>query len=460
MKALKNFFSGFAPLLTLLILVAAGCTDPITVGSDLLADDRATVDFTDELPISTSTVVNDSVRIYDASANARAGRYLFGTVEDDLFGSTKRDIAVSLRLALDGLGSTAVPAFARNDSFQLDSIVLILPYDTSTTYGNEVYGSSMDYELYELDGPLSDDDDFNSDDEIPQLPTLLTSGSFSVSEGVRLISDTLVDPDSIAIHHVRIPIPMSIQDRFAQADSTDFESDSIFVADVLSGLVLRSTSPGTGFVGFNPSNSEATLIAYFTRIDGSSSNFYSFDIDYALANYTFNREGSLAEELLLPGNDSVISLVEGAGGLLTRIEIENVESLAGQIINQAELQFYLDESTGVDYENFPAAPLVALYFRDADGRLDVIEDIDALGTGTSTANRQFFIGGDLETDDDGRFFYTTNLSVHLQGIVDGEYEPFVFIRVVPDDTNPERFILGGPKNPERPVTLKVAFTEF
>lgn len=453
------FFRSFC-FLALAVLAATSCTDPITVGSDLLADDRVTVDFTDQLPIKISTVDGDSVKIFDASSGVRVQRHLFGTIEDGVFGKVTRDVGVTLRLGITNTGLAATPLFSTNDSFQLDSLVMILPYDTAASYG-EILGTSMDYEVFELDGPYDESQDFNSNETMLQLPNQITSGSFSISDEIRLIHDTTTINDSFQLHHVRIKLPMEIVDRVAMADSNSYVSDSTFLENVLSGFVIRSTSSDNGFLSLNFGNTEARMNAYFSKIDGSLISFYPFDLDLGLATYDFDRSGSLTEQLQAEENDN-ISLVEGGGGLFTRIEIENVESLSDKIINQAELQFYLEESNGVDYDAFPAAPLVTLYYRDADGFTEVIEDVDVIDrSNANQANRQFFLGGDLETNEDnGLFFYTTNLSAHLQGIVDGDYEPVVFIRVVPDNITPNRFILRGPGNSDTPMTLKVAFTEF
>lgn len=442
-----------------LLITLTSCTESITVGSELLDDDRVNIGFNAGLEISATTVENDSVRIYDDSG-ARLSRHLLGRVEDDIFGSSQRDIYVTPELVRSTDGqSTLVPFFVNRDSFQLDSVVLVLPYDTTNRYG-DIYGSSMEYEIYEVLETFTGDNNFNSNENLMVSDQPLSSGSFTISSEKRLVSDTLVSSDSTVVHHIRIPMPDEIIERIRLADSSAYASDQAFIDSVFAGIQVKITSPTAGFLNINARNIEAGINAYFTKIDGSLTSFYPFDVDYILANYSFDRTGSLAQGLLEQVSTEEVTLVEGAGGLMTRVDILNIDTLRDVVVNQAQLEFYLDESRGFDYDAFPASSSILLFYLDADQRRQVIEDVEILPRNTSPSNRLFFLGGDLETNDDNRRLYRANLSVHMQRIVDGDHSPTIFIRAIPSDINPARMILRGVNDPEFPMTLKVAFTEF
>lgn len=446
-------------LLLLASLLAFGsCTDSITVGSDLLDDDRVTIGFNSNLEISATTVPNDSVRIFDASSGARLSRHLLGFVEDGLFGGSRRDIYITPEILSDGQGMPLAPVFVDQDSFELDSVVLILPYDTTDLYG-AIYGTSMEYEVYEVLELFPGDEDFNSNETLAVSDQPLSTGSFSISSEARLVSDTLVE-DSTLVHHIRIPLPGEIVERIRTADSTLYVGDSTFQQSVFAGLQIRISSPAAGFLNINARNIEAGFNAYFTKIDSSQISFYPFDFDFILANYSFDRTGSLAESLLDNTSPEAVTMIEGAGGLMTQVDILDLDTLIGRVINQAQLEFYLDESRGFDYESLPPSQSVVLFYKDADGRTQVIEDVEVLPVSTSAANRLFFLGGDLETDEDERRLYRVNLSVHLQSIADGELPPTIFIRAIPADIAPNKMILRGVNDPEFPMTLRVAFTQF
>ncbi|MEL6357806.1 MAG: hypothetical protein AAFQ37_12840, partial [Bacteroidota bacterium] len=140
---------------------------------------------------------------------------------------------------------------------------------------------------------------------------------------------------------------------------------------------------------------------------------------------------------------------------MTEVEITGYTDLAGKVINQAQLEIFLDSLDGFNYGQFAPAEFITLYYRDADGRLILIEDETISAPGT----RVFFIGGELE-EEDGRFVYRVNLSVHLQRIIDEEIPPVVYIRTIPTQTNPARAIMIGPDASEFPMRLKVAFTDI
>lgn len=442
----------------LLIVVGTSCTEPITVGSDLLEDDRVNVGFNGGLEISTTTVLDDSIQMYDATNGGRLSRYLLGSTEDDIFGLTSRGVYITPELLRGGAGLVQPPLWLDNDSFIVDSLILVLPYDTASLYG-DVYNTPVAYEVFEITDPFDQDADFYSNESLDLLPTPLTSGTFTVVPERRLVHDTLVI-DSTLTHHVRIPLPMSLIERIVDADSTAYELDENFVSMVLAGLYIKTASVSNTFMGINPFDLQAAIYAYYTKSDGTVISFYPFDIDQTVADYSFDRSGSQAEFLLEQDINDEVALMEGAGGLMTRVEIFNADTLAGKIINQAQLEFYLDETADFDYDRFDPAAIVTLYYRDADGRLQVIEDIDILPAGVSAANREFFVGGNLQFDEEGRRFYQANLSVHLQRIVEGIHEPFVYIRVIPAELSPRRMVLRGPASSERPMVLKVAFTEF
>lgn len=452
--------SNYVRLFSLLFLMGGfvACTDPVTVGSELLNDDRVDVGFTADMRIAASTVLNDSVQVY-SSSGAQLSRYLIGRIEDDVFGATQRDIYVTPELARNGQNLIATPLFVDRDSFEIDSMVLILPYDTTDLYG-DIFGATIEYEMYELTEQVNNDLNYYSNLSLSISSSPIATGSATVFSGARLVSDTIISSDSTTIPHIRIPMPMEIIERLAQADTGAYASDAAFVDSIFAGVLIRPTSSNNAFLNVNTRGVEANFNTYFHKIDGSLKTFYPFNIDRTLGRYTFDRTGSLAESLLNGTGDNRQALLEGGGGLMTRVEILNADELSGKVINQAKLEFYVDQSTDFDYETYPLADNILLFYRDGDGYLQVINDVSVLPAGTNAANRIFFLGGDLKTDDEDRAYYQANLSVHLQSIIDGDNDPVIYIRVIPSDITPNRMIIRGETDTAFPMNLKVSFTEF
>ena len=121
---MKKLFKVFFPFLVGALLIHS-CTDPTLIGSELLDEDRVNIDFTDTLSIKAKTVLADSVRTYSAITSDQLSVYLYGNMKDPVMGTARSDIYLQLR-----------PEFSKPDftTATIDSIILILPYDTSNVY--------------------------------------------------------------------------------------------------------------------------------------------------------------------------------------------------------------------------------------------------------------------------------------------------------------------------------------
>ncbi|MEL6141754.1 MAG: DUF4270 family protein [Bacteroidota bacterium] len=428
-----HFFSSFFFFLFLVF----GCTDPITVGSELLSSDRATTGFDASVPIDLRTVPEDSIIVFDASISADLSRSIIGVTEDPIFGRTTRSTYVIFSPALDPTGATVdIPDFtAFPDSFDVDSIVLILPIDTIGLYGN-VIGNPIEYRVNEITEPLDREVDFLSNSSLTISNTPLAEGSFIPQNFETLLHDTLIRESTLDIH-VRIPMGEELIDRFENADTSAYATSGDFREALIEGVFIEPTTVNNGTFAFNHRSFNAKMNVYYSTPNNREKGFYAVDVNLSLPNFRFDRNGSRAEELLNLSLNNETSLLEGAGGLMTEVEI------------------FLDSLDGFNYDQFAPAEFITLYYRDADGRLILIEDETISAPGT----RVFFIGGELE-EEDGRFVYRVNLSVHLQRIIDEEIPPVVYIRTIPTQTNPARAIMIGPDASEFPMRLKVAFTDI
>ncbi len=115
---------------TALLLLLGSCTDPITVGSDLLGDDRAEVGEVTDLPFTARVIRDDSSLTVRGTAATTPNGYSFGQFEEMTFGLTRHSLYLTARPPVGVSQLTVVPQFARNASVRIDSAVLILPIDT------------------------------------------------------------------------------------------------------------------------------------------------------------------------------------------------------------------------------------------------------------------------------------------------------------------------------------------
>lgn len=461
----KNQFSHFRAgfYCFLIALVFAACTDPITVGSELLSGDRAEVGFNGAIGIDIRTFPEDSLITYNASINEPLQRNLLGQIVDPVFGRTKRSIYILPRLLRNSASGLIQrpPFIAFRDSFSIDSIVVVLPLDTSGFYG-QALTNSLDYEVREITQDIDLDIDYTSNVALEVSNEVLTMGSLLARNTRTLLHDTLII-DSLTDFHIRIPLDMSLATRLLNADTSLYENDDIFNDSLLQGLQIDPVAVNNGMLLVNTEgNLNAGINIYYSNDDNSVTSFYPLDIDLTLSNFEFDRTGSQSEMVLAQSLNNDFALLEGTAGLMTEVEILNAEDLRGTVINQAQLEIYLEDLEDYDYGELEPADFLTLYYRHADGRMQVIEDVSSLSTGTSQSTLLFFIGGSLEEDEDNGSsgVYRVNLSVHLQRIVDDVLPPVIYLRVGPTTASPARAIIRGPEAAELPMRLRVAFTEL
>lgn len=434
------------------------CTDPITVGSDLLGGDRASIGFNATVPIDLRTFVEDSVQAFDVAANRDIGSAFFGSVEDPVFGRSERGLYLIPELQRSSASGLILrPQFAGTDTVDIDSVVVVLPLDTALLYGTAL-SQSLPYEVRELlMGPDFSEDIF-SNAEYPVQSMSISTGAFSPTKEATLVHDTMII-DSVTTPHLRINLDRSFADRFLNADTSIYQSDST-LRDFFPGLNIQPSAVSNGLFGIRATSGFAGVYFYVSTSNRNPS-FHIMPLELTVPTYRFNRAGSLSETILDQAVNNEQALVQGGGGLTAVVEITDVNSLADKVINFAELEIYLDEIEGYDYNVFAPAQNVALFYPDSDGQLLPILDEQTILGNTGTDVRQFFLGGNLETDEDsGRLVYRVNLSVHLQSIVDGDISPLVYIRANPQSTDMGRSVLLGPESATFPMKLKVAFTEF
>lgn len=461
---INRFFTAkLVSLLGMLSLLAIfSCTDPITVGSDLLGGDRASIGYNGSLEIDLRTFPDDSLRIFSEESNQSTDVALFGTIEEPIFGKTTNSLYLIPDLPRDFDGLTLPPSFAGNgsDTVTIDSIVLVLPLDTVFFYGS-VTLNSFPYEVRELMGEIDIDQDIYTRDEFPVNATTVAAGEFFPTKAATFLHDTMFY-DSILIRQVRVKLDQSMIDKFTlETDTSIYESDAAF-RQFFNGLFLESTGVSNSLLGLDVDENGAIGLFFYTSQSNRAQDFYRMPLEVAAPNYLFDHTGSLAETLI---NEQVSTneqgLIQGGGGLTARIEITNFDDFTDKVINNAELDIFLKDLEDYNYVAYPAAKEIALYYRNSDGLFSRIADAFTLSPNSSNANRLFFLGGDLEIDEaTNRDVYRTTLSVHLQDIIRGNAEPFIYVRVNPLDSDGGRSIIYGPESTEFPMTLKVAFTEF
>lgn len=455
------FFIGSA-----LLIFLSACTEPITVGSDLLEGDRASLGQTMDLEFTTTVFREDTITTFDASANATLSSFTFGQLRNDVFGELKHGVYIIPSLPRSSAtGQVVAPPFIFDENTSVDSVVFFLPIDTSAgLYGN---GLTFPVRMVQLADAVDQNQDFDSNVSLVRGFNELQRDPFFTAEfNATLLYDTIISSgDSVLFPHIRMAFDDQFLEQLNSVDASVFDSDTTFW-EFLSGFYLEPTDDSGSLITLQPQPNTGGLsqfagIYYFYKdtLD-QDPTFYRAPLSLWLPRYEQDFDGSVFGDYLAPGEDNESFALAGQAGLLTEITFPDLSSLQDVVINEAILTFYREEVEGFDYLQFPAPTLTALYYRDEDGRLVQIEDRQRLGNPNSSAAIRQFLGGNPITDDDNNIFYQPRFSVHMQRMVDGEVPPTIYMRTVPLDSDPSRVILAGPQASVRPATVRVTFTEL
>ena len=161
---MKNLIPALIVLMSGFCLFNA-CNDPTVIGSDLLGDDNLNLAYTDTITIISKTIKDvDSVLTYSTSgfdpASFRLSTQLIGNLEEPIFGAAESELYADLRLNF-----SVIPQFARGefkDLVSLDSMILVLPWDTLGIYGDTLQDYTL--EIFEIDENIDPEIEHYSDE--------------------------------------------------------------------------------------------------------------------------------------------------------------------------------------------------------------------------------------------------------------------------------------------------------
>ncbi|NJC26208.1 DUF4270 family protein [Neolewinella antarctica] len=463
--------------LPLCLVVFTTCTDPITVGSDILDGDRAAVGQLADLPFTTRVVRDDSLLVYRANGGPTLFGFTVGHSQDPIFGEWTYGVSLVPSLQINTTTRKAVlPEFVTTDDVLIDSIVLILPIDTfQGFYGPDTNNFSV--RLLRLANTLSGDvNQYTSDPKPATGENLLEGTAISATSRATLVYDTIYTrpaPGAATLPHLRLKMNQTFVDEINALDSLAFANDTIF-RSVFAGVYLEPTNDADGFVPIRPlprsGQSERSGFYFFYQDpdDNDDASFYRAPLRSWRPHYVRDYTGSLAEELLNGNDDTGTLLVGGTSSLMTEITFPNFAALENALINRAESTFFKKTVAGYDYGEFPEPQVLVLYYRNNSGNLVRILDWRGVINLNQNLPTRNFLGGFQEIAGED-IFYRNGLTVQLQGLIRGGFsEPKIYLRVNPapprgqnsprETDDPSRIILHSERADTTPAVLNVIFT--
>ncbi len=436
----------FFALLSLFIFLSS-CVDPTDLGSDLLKEDRAEVNFIDTLSLNTVTIPGEAQFVYGPSISDQQSSYMCGQLNDPIFGRSSATIYAQPRLDF------FTPNFSNTE---LDSVVLWLPYNTDSLayYGHINEEFTFDVfrvnERFDRNRFYSSDTSFTTE-AIPLGSRTFVPRPFDSVEVIRYNStflDTITFPP-----HLRITLSPEFGREFLQLDSMTLDNDESFL-DYFNGFKVQASSENRGMLSFNLLNTAGGIYLYYTKDDTLKRQF-QIQMDQFSARFTtfeHDHSGSVVEQFIGQETDSTL-FVQGMAGLDTRIEIPHVRNLENLIINKAELIVeFEDLPEDIDSIYTPALQL-GLFALRSDGERIGIEDFLIANSVDDVPN----LFGGVYTGGSGRNgTYTMSLSAHFQRMITGEVDNVLFLTTFPKSERAYRSVLKGKSN----IKLNVAFTRL
>jgi hypothetical protein len=425
------------------------CVDPTDLGSDLLNEDRAEVNFIDTLTLEATVVEGQPQFVYGPTIAEQQSSYLLGKMTDPIFGTYTSTIYAQPRLDFFN------PNFSNT---QLDSVVLLLPYnrDSLAYYGN--INQEFSIEVKRVTESFDRNRFYFSDTSFTVDPSPIGMKSFVPrpfdSLDVARYNSTFIDTIQFP-PHLRIPLSEAFGNELLQLDSATLDNDAAFL-DFFSGFRVETTTETQGLLSFNLLNTIGGIYLYYTKddtlkreflvqLDQFSARFCTFEHDYS---------GSLAEDFIdNPQMSDSLIFVQGLAGLDTKIEMPYVRNLEDLIINKAELIVeFEDLPEDIDSIYTPALQL-GLFAERSDGTREGIEDFLIAG---SVDEIPGLFGGVYSKPGERDGTYSMNLSAYFQKMITGEVSNVIYLSAFPKSERAYRSVLKGAKN----IKLRIAYSRL
>lgn len=442
--------------LLLISLSGGGCNEPALVGGELLEDDQVGLRFTDTVSIVARTVPGDSVRTFAPGIPLFSS--LFGHFNDPVFGTVRASIYTEL-------GLTQVNPDFINDTIeeQLDSVVLLLYYDTLAFYGN--WNQPMSIEVLELAESMDPNLSYFSNQTV-ETGQALANYQFTPAK--------INDVDT-TLGVLRIPLDPAFGQRLIDLPASAYGSDTSFQNELAGLCLFPNFDAIDGLIAFGLRIQAGGLVLHYSQ-DGEPGS-YRFGISSSLLakNVRLEKDDQSApinqfynDEVL---GDSLL-FVQGMAGSTIEIEFPSLPNLQGVSVNKAELTVY----AGTTDEDLPLLydKIAQLYVmkKNADGSLEASED-----AALALIRKNLSILGGAEDFDQDLLLttYTLNVTDAVQSMIDGlsptntlviqAYVNDLYNRQLNSDFLPvmkperaNRTILLGPGHSTYPMKLNLTYS--
>jgi hypothetical protein len=452
--------SYFFYLLLSISLVSAACNEPTLVGSDLLSDEGINLVHMDTLSIEARTIKRDSV--VTNSDSYKLSSLLCGEMDDPIFGKSRIEAYFDLHLNGTKPQFTYIDDMENEQFVLLDSIVLVLKYDTTALYGSE--NAKQDLQVFILQESIPESDTVYSNltletEPIPvgELNNFIVSGedTLEIYQG----GDTLE-----VFGQLRVPLDESFGNMLIQ-DTAFYDSDTLFT-EKYKGLKIVSTpliNPSVlAFdMFYSTSLQYNSVILYYSTDEGSGA--YQFDItgDW-FHNFSHDYSGYPVEEGFddFEFGDSLLfaQSMEGMDIELTFPTLSK-ENLGNVIINKSELELTVAELPGDNIDVLtPFSQFIVSRYNE-NGEKVLTEDA---GIAFNIGNLSGVLGGtpyaqNISGIDVNK--YKINVTNHVINVLREEgYDSKLLLSRYLRQERADRVVIFGPGHSVYPLKLNIIYS--
>ena len=440
------------------------CTEPTLIGAELLPEDRANLSFSNTIPVSAKTIEGEPIPSYSPSITFQLPTYLFGEVEDPIFGKSNASVYSQVSRNFE-------PPFSEG-LFTIDSIILSIDYDSINSIGS--FSEPFNVEVYRLQEDMFSTSSYTSDrsfmteanvlGEVMIIPSLIDSVE---------VNNYFSGTDSTAITmepaHIRIPLSIELGQEFL--DTNLYISDTSFV-NAFKGIYIEPVTSNGSLVSFNFNSSISRITLYYrsTQENILYEQRYPFSVGNARNSLLVHEtEGAVVGDAINKEDADFLYLQSMAGSNL-EINFPDLSGFENAVVNRAELELTVATTDDIDVDRFPLAQQIVAYSL-RDGEIRVIDDVLSAILSNNPIRTEVFGGIPVTETVDGVTLtkYRINLSSYFQSLLEGDSDstilltagatqsPFYF-PIIPKGNRGNTAIIYGPNHPEYAPKLNLIYT--
>ena len=442
-------------LLSVTLIIGVGillvqCDESTIIGSDFLSEEAIDFQITDTVTIHTFTQRGSPVN----SGRVAANIYMLGALDDPIFGKTNSDIYFGIQVIDDG------PLF---ENQIIDSMVLIIAYDTLGFYGKQ--DARFDVELFKTTERINEDTTYS--DATLELENFSIAEEFdkrlSPTDSI-FTFDPIEDTTVVLLPHFRMKIvPQFGIDLFTLLK---FVSDDESLLSIIPALYLKGNPDRSAMAGLSIGNANRLgdfnrLTLFFTNTEDESKSLYDFRfrID-RFSTFTHDYTGSQVEPFLDNKTDGdSLFFVQGMAGVNGVVDISNVMHLKDYLINKAELELTVSEDSEYNLECYPPIELFAASYEGPEGNRIAIQDLDLINSGGLGV-----FGGEMveEMGPNGEMVrkVVINITNHVKNYIeDPSIGGEILLSPFFDSETPNRTVFYGAGHSMFPAKMNISFTK-